>query len=98
MLELVKSAIEGRTTISLDYYPGARTVEPHALGYSASGDVLLRAYQTSGASESGENVNWKLFRLDRAGSVSDGGSSFAGPRPEYRRGDKAMKGGIIAQL
>lgn len=98
MLELVKSAIEGRKTLIIDYHPGVRNVEPHAVGYSSSGDILIRAYQTSGASASGEHVNWQLFRLDRANGVDDGGDVFDGPRPEYRRDDSAMKGGIIAQL
>ena len=98
MLELVKNAIEGRRNLILHYDPGARSIEPHAVGYSSSGEILLRAYQTSGASASGEHANWKLFRLDRAISVDDGGAVFDGPRPEYRRGDRAMRGGIIAQL
>lgn len=98
MLGLVKDAIEGRTNLIIDYDPGERQVEPHAVGYSASGDILIRAYQTGGASASGEHANWKLFRLDRARSIVPGGEEFAGPRPEYKRGDRAMKGGIIAQL
>lgn len=98
MLELVKAAIEGRKNLIINYHPGVRNVEPHALGYSSSGDVLVRAYQTSGASASGEHINWKLFRLDRVNSVENGEDIFIGPRPEYKRGDRAMKGGIIAQL
>lgn len=73
-------------------------IEPHALGYSEEGHVLLRAYQTDGASASGEHINWKLFRLDRMATIQASGKLFDGPRPLYRRGDSAMKGGIIAQL
>jgi len=98
MLSAIKHAIEGRHVLETDYPPGKRFVDPHALGYSADGNTLLRAYQTSGASTSGEHANWKLFRIDRAGSAGPTGTGFSGPRPDYRRGDSAMKGGIIAEL
>lgn len=98
MLHIIKNAIEGCMVLEIYYPPGLRIVEPHAVGRSADGNLLLRAFQTDGASASGEHVNWKLFRLDRAGNVGGSLGAFAGPRPGYRRGDKAMKGGIIAQL
>jgi predicted DNA-binding transcriptional regulator YafY len=98
MLSAIKKAIEGRQVLEINYPPGKRIIEPHALGYSADGNVLLRAYQTSGASASGEHANWKLFRIDRAGSVGPNGKTFGGPRPDYRRGDSAMRGGVIAEL
>lgn len=98
MLQIITNAIEGRKVLEILYPPGLRCVEPHAVGRSADGNLLVRAFQAGGASASGEHVHWKLFRLDRAGTVEDSGNTFAGPRPGYRRGDKAMKGGIIAQL
>lgn len=98
MIADVQHAIEAREVLEINYDPGVRVIEPHAVGYSSSGDILLRAYQTSGASASGEHATWKLFRLDRVGSVSKTGDQFDGPRPGYRRGDKAMKGGIASQL
>lgn len=98
MLTTIKSAIEGRQILEIHYSPGKRVIEPHALGYSAEGNLLLRAFQVEGASASGEHTDWKLFRIDRAGRIGPSGVSFDGPRPEYRRGDRAMKGGIIAQL
>ena len=58
----------------------------------------MRAFQTEGASASGEHEHWKLFRVDRAESIELSSDSFDGPRPEYKRGDRAMKGGIIAEL
>jgi hypothetical protein len=98
MLAAVKNAIEGRKVLEINYPPGRRLVEPHALGYSDDGNLFLRAFQTQGASASGEHKNWKLFRLDRAEGIGLTASAFVGPRPDYRRGDKAMKGGIVAQL
>jgi hypothetical protein len=82
----------------INYDLGMREIEPHAVGYGSDGQLLLRAYQTTGASASGEHENWKLFRLDRFTGSSKPADPFNGPRPGYRRGDKAMKQGIIAQL
>jgi hypothetical protein len=95
--ELV-AAIEGRRLVELWYDPGPRVIEPHALGIGSDGRVLLRAFQVEGASSSGEHVNWKLFRLDRVRSAAVNGNCFSGPRPEYKRNDRAMTRGIIAQL
>ena len=94
----VKNAIHERKCLTISYPPGIRTIEPHALGWSKDGNLLLRAYQTEGASASGEHEHWKLFRIDRMNFANDNGECFDGPRPGYRRGDPAMKGGIIEEL
>tara|TARA_R110002074_G_C12501002_1_gene662571 strand:- start:1353 stop:1646 length:294 start_codon:yes stop_codon:yes gene_type:complete len=90
-------AIKERKRIRLFYAPGERLIEPHAYGRSSDGNLLVRAFQIEGASDSHEHHDWKLFRVDRMGqSNPDGG--FTEPRNGYKREDKAMKGGIIAQL
>lgn len=98
MNPVIVQAIREQRILSINYPPGPRTVEPHAHGASADGNDLLRAFQTDGASESGEHVNWKLFRTDRMEGMTIQDERFDGPRPGYRRDDKAMKGGIYAQL
>lgn len=95
---LITDAIRRKAVLQIVYSPGVRLVEPHAYGWSADGNELLRAYQTEGASASGEHEWWKLFRIDRAESIELVGVTFDGPRSQYKRGDSAMKGGIIAQL
>ena len=98
LVATITAAIQNKRILEWNYPPGKRWIEPHALGRSADGNLLLRAYQIDGASASGEHEWWKLFRVDRAGSVSPSGQGFDGPRPEYRQGDRAMKGGVIAEL
>jgi predicted DNA-binding transcriptional regulator YafY len=98
MQSVLIAAIEGRRLVSLWYDPGARVVEPHALGYGSGGQLLLRAFQIEGASASNQHFNWKLFRLDRMLDARFNGGSFPAPRPEYKRDDPAMKRGIIARL
>jgi len=97
-VELIEAAIRGRKLIRIFYEPGERVIECHALGWSADGNLLLRAYQTDGASASNEHENWKLFRVDRMRVCETFNTEFDGPRPGYKRGDKAMKRGIIAEL
>ena len=89
----ISAAINERKLIELDYEPGYRIIEPHAYGFSKDGNELLRAYQLEGASASGEHENWKLFRVDRITQLAVLDQHFDHPRPGYRQGDSAMKGG-----
>lgn len=95
---IIADAIRDRERLDFSYPPGNRLIEPHVLGRSGDGNLLLRAYQFAGASASGEHENWKLFRLDRVGHVSPSGQQFSGPRSGYNPNDRAMKGGIIERL
>lgn len=98
MKNSIKAAIDERRLIHLDYDPGLRLIEPHAYGLSSQGNELLRAFQVSGASASGEHHHWKLFRVDRISSMTVLEEKFDGPRPDYRQNDRAMPGRIFAQL
>lgn len=85
----IVGAINQRRLLQLTYHYGTRIVEPHAYGRSKKGHEILRAYQVSGYSESGEPTGWKLFRVDEIGSIVALQSSFA-PRWDYQRDDRAM--------
>lgn len=98
MRNQIVQAIQSRQVLTINYDPGERVIEPHAVGMSKDGNELLRAFQVSGASASGEHTEWKLFRLDRVRSLKLPGQSFSGPRPEYKKGDRAMKAQIFAEL
>lgn len=97
-IALFTRAINHKLIMRIYYDPGWRDIEPHALGRSSQRDFLLRAYQVSGASASNERTDWKLFRVDRIGSIEPEAASFFAPREGYKRGDPAMRGGIIVQL
>ena len=92
------TAINECKLINLVYEWGSRIVEPHAYGLNDNGNELLRAYQVSGASESGEHSGWKLFQIDEIRSLSVLEKTFSGPRPGYKRGDKALDERIYCQL
>jgi hypothetical protein len=93
----IASAIQSRNLLSFVYDGFLRTVEPHTFGVDAKGHAALRAYQVAGGSESGEYVGWKLFHANEMHSVAVQHQTFSGPRPGYKRGDKAFAS-IRAQL
>jgi hypothetical protein len=92
------NAIENYNLIRVWYVPGSRIVEPQALGRSADRNQLMRAFQTEGASSSGKGAHWTIFRVDQIRSLEVLTAKFHRPRSDYKRGDAAMRGGIIKEL
>lgn len=90
MNQNIQSAIHDRCMLELRYNGYSRTVEPHAYGRDRGGEEILRCFQVAGGSESGERTGWKLLKVADAYSVSQMHAQFS-PRPEYKRGDKAMQ-------
>ena len=91
------SAIQRRQLLTFVYDSLARVVEPHCYGIDGKGHHAIRAYQVGGGSESGESIGWKLFHVSEMRQIAVLGDTFAGPRPGYKRGDKAFRS-IQAQL
>lgn len=85
----VTQAIQQRKVLELRYHGYSRIVEPHAYGRDKDGDEILRCYQTSGGSESGERAGWKLLKVREVFSLHLTNNTFS-IRPEYKRNDKAM--------
>ena len=98
MENAIVAAVTNRQCLRIWYEPGWRIVEPHAFGIGSAGQFLLRVYQVEGANASGENVDWKLMRLDRIKSVSVLGDKFFNPRPGYKLNDKAMTRELFVQV
>jgi len=94
---LIKS-IKDKSVVKLRYRgePRERIVEPYVLGMNHLGNTLLRAYQQSGFSSSGNVEGWKLFNVELIEYVeplqSEGILVKFDPkwRPEYNPNDKAM--------
>lgn len=95
--DLLISAIQLRRVVTLTYQGYTRTVEPHCIGVDKHGVAKLRCFQTSGGSNSGNPVDWKLFIVREIHSASMSEAVFSSARPGYRRGDSAMRR-IDAQL
>lgn len=85
----IVQAIRERKLLELRYSGFSRIVEPHAYGRDKDGDEIVRCFQISGGSESGERVGWKLLKAREIFSMVIIETKFRA-RPEYKRGDKAM--------
>lgn len=95
--DTVVNAIAKRHNLRLTYHGFHRIVEPHAYGLNKDHRPLLRCWQTSGGSDSGEHQGWKLLFLDEVHQLVDTEEKFATPRIGYRPGDTALTT-IYAQL
>lgn len=89
MITVVKQAIKDRKILELRYHGFFRVVEPHAYGRDKSGQEVLRCYQVSGGSASGERTGWKLLKLREIYTLHIANGRFV-PRPDYKRNDKDM--------
>ena len=75
---------------------GLREIEPVCLGYSKSGNLVLRAWDYEGSSHTaykGEQPlpGWRLFRLDKITMFRPLDVNFFDPRPNYNfNGDRSM--------
>ena len=83
-------ALREKKILELRYDGYSRSVEVHAVGYSKTGEALMRAWQLRGGSTRGERTGWKLMRLAEASGADISDEPSAAPRAGYRRGDPAM--------
>jgi predicted DNA-binding transcriptional regulator YafY len=106
-LDSIVDAIKGRKVVVI-YYDGdepggrgLRQIEPVCLGVSKSGNKVLRAWDSEGASHTGYKgeqplPGWRLFRLDKILSNKPTGEVYNEPKPNYNfNGDKSMVSVII---
>lgn len=96
MNSLIIEAVNERRCMELRYHGYSRVVEPHAYGRDKDGDEVLRCYQTSGGSVSGERAGWKQLKVRDVYSLHLLKEVFIA-RKEYKKGDKTMER-IFAQL
>lgn len=91
---------------------GYRTIEPYCFGVSTAGNVVVRAWQQAGASDSNKGLKrpkrhghddipgWRLFYFDGITSIMPTGKIFSSEqgkiRPNYNPNDKQMKEIFIA--
>lgn len=102
-LENIYDAIRNKKTCII-YYDGdepggigLREIEPVALGTSLAGNLVVRAWETEGASHRGflgtrPMPGWRFFRVDKILMLKPTGKFFTKPRPNFNiNGDKSMK-------
>ena len=98
----VQRAIKQKQVVTIFYdgdEPGGRglrTIEPVCLGFSKSGNRVLRGWDMEGASHTAKLGDqplpgWRLFRLDKIRNSSPTNDTFETPRPYFNpKGDKHM--------
>jgi hypothetical protein len=96
MQNLLTRAIRDRSVVGFHYDGHPRAVEPHCLGLSPKGALLLRAYQISGSSSSGDPVAWRLFTVSKIVNARVSEHTFSRARPDYNPADSAMATVIAA--
>jgi predicted DNA-binding transcriptional regulator YafY len=103
----IKKSIEKKQVCTI-YYTGdepggrgLREIEPVCLGYSKGNNLVLRAWDKTGASHTGylgtqPLPGWRLFRVDKITMYKPLRLNFNEPRPNYNfNGDKSMSRVII---
>lgn len=98
MLQTLADAIQHKRVLEFIYDGFQRVVEPHAVGYSSQGNLLLRCYQVEGQSHSSPVPDWRLMTVAKIKNLAVvPNRHFKSPRNGYKRGDSAMET-IYAQL
>ena len=80
---LVRAILEHRL-VGFKYQGRERVVEPHLVGLHEAGEPMLVAYQTAGASRSGDVPGWRTFITTSMDDVVILDQTFAGPRSDMR--------------
>jgi predicted DNA-binding transcriptional regulator YafY len=89
---VISNAIRNKQTAKISYNSenssgrGMRIIEPAELGYNAKGELLVRAWQVSGASFSRSVMKapipgWRSFKLDRITGWRNTGEEYQDIRP-----------------
>jgi predicted DNA-binding transcriptional regulator YafY len=106
-LDSVIDAIKNKQKVIM-YYDGdepggkgLREIEPVCVGVSKSGNKVLRAWDSEGATHRGylgtrPMPGWRMFRLDKILMMKPTGENFTEVRPNFNsNGDKSMKSIIL---
>lgn len=108
----VSDAINNRDVVTI-YYDSAldttinrgyRIIEPYCLGMSKAGNLVVRAWQQSGASDTPEDLaGWRMFRLDGIKTMYSTYKKFNTSseflkqnRPNYNPDDRDMTQILVA--
>jgi len=94
--KLIINAIKNRQILSFSYGGYAKVVEPHAVGISGTGKVILRCYQTQGGHVTSGH-DWDLCETSKISNLALTGKNFVNVRPGYKKGNKGMSR-IYAEL
>lgn len=90
MKDTLCQAIEDQKVVEFQYDRLPRRVEPHKVGKTTAGNIVLSGYQIGGQSRSNEVPYWRLYKLSKIAGLNVDSENFNGPRPRYSRTDDRM--------
>lgn len=88
--EILVSAIREKQVLRFTYNGHARVVEPQAYGLSATGEVVLHAFQTKGGSASKPPPGWRTFNVGLIENLAATEARFSRARPGYVPGEPGL--------
>lgn len=83
-------ALQTRSVLALRYNGHQRLVEVHVVGVSRDRHEIMRVWQISGGSVSGNPVGWKMIHLADATEAHITRQTSHAPRLDYNPDDPAM--------
>ncbi|NLV03633.1 WYL domain-containing protein [Haloferax alexandrinus] len=90
MRQKLCNAIDSQRLVEFRYRNKDRVVEPHKVGRTTKGNVVLSGFQVGGAGNEITPPDWGLYRLDKIGALNVSTQTFSSPRPEYSPTDRRM--------
>jgi hypothetical protein len=90
MRSTICRAIGNQRIIEFEYDSYNRVVEPHKVGKTTRGTVVLSGYQTAGSGDRVDPPGWGLYRLENIGALNVTDRGFSGPRSQYSSTDQRM--------
>lgn len=94
---VIIKAINEKRLLSVFYDGGERKIAPCCYGNGRKGQELLRCWQISGFSQSGEIPAWKLMTVEKMQNVQILDESFTTPAGYDTAGDKTIPH-VIAKI
>lgn len=88
----IARAIETRTLLIFTYHGEERTVEPHILGRSRTGNLMLSGWQRSG-----DSPGWRNYLVEEIENLTRTAIRFRGARSGYNPADPSF-GAVLCRL
>jgi hypothetical protein len=90
IIAMACKALQERRCLALSYHGFARIVEVHVVGRTRDDVEIMRVWQVSGGSESGEPTGWKMMTLDAVSAPQVTSQRSLAPRPDYNPDDPVI--------
>ena len=89
MLDSIINSINNKNVITFTYRDAPRKAEPHAIGISKAGNIVLKCYQTEGGHVT-PGKEWDLCYVKKIQNLVITDESFPSARPGYQKDDQDM--------